>query len=136
MASIKDVDDVRAGHDESKPVTILRLDGEPYKALDGTDSTISVVGSESRRMRKWEEAERERMKVGGFNRTDDAERRVARVVAAVTAWHGWDADGADLPCTPDNVRALLSSEGAVHILRQLETGIAGHSLFSSASSVN
>lgn len=144
MASIEQVKEQVERQETSITRTIFGLDGEPYLGLDGSPSTISVVGAESRRMKEWEKAEREKIKSLGFIPTGESaerKRRIDRAAHAVTGWSGWDRDGQELPCTPENVRALLSAvvDGrwiGEQILRQLEAAIDGHGLFSKASSSN
>jgi hypothetical protein len=132
MASIKQVQASVAKHDTPVAIEILDAQGEKYLALDGTPATISVVGSQSERARRWEDAERERLWKGAV-RDHDA-RNLDSVCTAVVDWHGWDDGKKDLPCTPENVRALLGAPEARHILRQVENGINNHALFSAASS--
>lgn len=132
MASIKQVQASVAKHDTPISIEIENAQGEKYLALDGTPATISVVGSQSERARRWEDAERERIRKGVSRDVDT--RRLDSVTAVVTTWHGWDDGKKDLPCTPENVRALLGAPEARHILRQVENGIDNHALFSEASS--
>jgi hypothetical protein len=137
MASIKQVTEAVERQEHPVAVPIYGLDAEPYYALDGTPATISVVGSESKRMRKFEDVQRERIRQGVFqmdNPLEEYRRRVERVVEAVAAWHGWDDGEKELECTSANVRAFFSTEEAEHILRQVERGISGHGVFSKASS--
>jgi hypothetical protein len=136
MASIKDVEAGFAQQENAIPITIHQLDGEPYRALDGTPATISVVGEESKRVRAYEEQRRERVRRGlsAFGAEAEHEARVDRAVAAVVDWHGWDDGENPIECTPANVRALLAAPAADHVLRQVERGMGAHGVFSRASS--
>ncbi len=129
------IDAVVAESEREATITITRPDGEPYRAADGTECTITFTGDQSRTYR----AERERIRRRALNsrksKVDpkDVDRnRIDIAAAAVTRWSGWEGDD-DQPaaCTPENVKRLLKAE---HILVQLEEGIASHSdFFTSAS---
>jgi len=122
-----------AEEDEKGTVTtIYQRNGDPYTALDGTDSTMTVLGSESKAYRKAKRAALRRLlnRSSGRNRIEVEEveaNRIAQAAAAVPEWHGWDDGKTDLPCTPENVSDVLQWE---HILEQVEAAIKGHSDFS------
>lgn len=144
MASIREVQEQIAKQEAALEVKLYRPDGELYMALDGTPSTISVVGAESKRMRRFEEAQRERIRKGVALLDDSPERereeRIERCVAAAVGWHGWDDGQAEIEFSPQALRALLSTTDADgewiggHLVNQLERRITAHGLFSKASS--
>lgn len=124
-----------AEEDEKGVVTIIyQRNGEPYTALDGSDSTMTILGSESKAYRKAKRATMRRMLNLKRNRVEVEEveaNRIAQAAAAVTEWHGWDDGKVDLPCKREHVEETLVWE---HILEQVEAAIKGHSDFSSGSS--
>jgi hypothetical protein len=62
---------------------------------------------------------------------DLRDNRIELVVAAVTGWHGWEQGGADWPCTPENVKELMT---VPHILAQCEEAMdAGRSFLAKSS---
>jgi hypothetical protein len=116
---------------DDTPVTIpiYQKDGDPYLAADGTPATIDVVGNESKKYRLARLAVQKQMLRSRRTRVEpeDLQRnRIALAAAAVTGWHGWEADGKALEASPENVRALLSVE---HILDQVEAGVSLHADF-------
>lgn len=118
--------------EEGAVVPITGKDDEPYLAADGTPCTITVLGSESKRVKAAQMAiQRRRVKPGrrGFSFTpEEAElARIEQAAAAVIDWHGWeDGNGKPVPCIPENIKELLSIQ---HILVQVELGIGNHSFF-------
>lgn len=133
---IKKLAEIVANADEPVTITIYQPNGDPYLALDGSESTIDVVGSESK---KYKAAKRQitnrlmnkrRAKVSA----EDVEKNaIFLAAAAVTNWHGWDDGKSEIPPTPENVRDLLEVE---HIRDQVEDGIRGHADFFSNASEN
>jgi hypothetical protein len=126
-----------AKDEEGAVVPIMRKNGEPYKSdIDGSESTITVVGSESKRYRNADDAAQRRRLRSRKSRLDPADFRREReeiAVACIIDWHGWESDGKALPCTPENVRKLLRYD---HILAQVEGGIATHADFFANSSAS
>jgi hypothetical protein len=57
-------------------------------------------------------------------------------VAAVTKWGGWHHEGQDVPCTPENVRALLTAPKARHIYNQVHYALNNHHDFFAAASAS
>lgn len=123
--------------DEGAVVTIYQRDGEPYRAEDGTDATVTVVGTESKQYRDAKLAQSrklfKRARSGARDMTpEEAEAGAQRLAAAaVIDWHGWEADGKPLACTPDNVLKILKFP---HIFEQVQAGIVGHAAFFAADS--
>lgn len=117
---------------EGAVVTIYQKSGEPYVGLDGNPSTITVVGSESKRYRDAKHAQYRRMqkrvRSGRSEATPEELERdnVDLTAAAVIAFSGWEDDGKPLAFTPENVKLLLSFE---HILEQVQAGIHRHASF-------
>ena len=135
MADITKVKEQVAQDEEVVDVAILQKDGEPFRAGDGvTESTIGVVGTESKRYiaernRQTQQAIRASRRRGGNEPTPEElhGKRVSLAAAAVVRWSGWESDGKDWPCTPENVRALLAS--SIDILEQVEDAIERHARF-------
>lgn len=92
--------------DQARAVEIFERDGKPVLAADGSRATITVIGSESREYKsRLQKATRKWGRNGGT----DEELAIASAAAGVVDWHGWeDEAGAAIPCTPENVKALLS----------------------------
>ena len=130
--NIDGLEKLREQDDEGAVVTIYQRDGEPYLASDGTESTVTVVGSESKQYRAAKLAQQRRLmkraRTGARELTpEELERDVLKLAAsAVTAWHGWEKGGKELPCEEKNVLQILEY---VHIFEQVQAGIAGHSAF-------
>ena len=119
--------------DEGVTITIYDRAGEAYKASDGTDATMTVVGSESKTYRKAKlDQSRKMMKRLRSGARDvpveQAELDAQKLAAsAVTAWHGWEDDKEKpLPCTVDNVLKVVAYD---HIYSQVQQAIQGHAGF-------
>lgn len=138
MASLKDITASVEAHEKGVPIPIYDANAEPYLALDGTPATITVLGAESRKLRKaQEDYDRERRKKHPFGSPGDgSDHELEKIVMAVVDWHGWDDGKKDLPCTPENVRAILGAPEAEHILRQVRRGVQAHGLFSKRASAS
>jgi hypothetical protein len=112
-------------HDEGMVVPILDESGEPMLAADESPVTVTVVGIESKRIRKVEDKQTRRVwRTGATDPDPDLLRknRVELAAAAVIDWHGFEDDNDQpVPCTPENVVAVLSSSG--HVLKQVEAGV-------------
>jgi hypothetical protein len=108
-----------ARSEDAAIIPLLDETGEPYLASDDSPVTVSVVGSESKRIRD------------ARDKLDPADLRTNRIelaTAGVIAWHGIEAeDGSAIECTPANVREFLGA--AEHVLTQVEDGIARHARF-------
>ena len=108
--------------------------GDPYLGADGMPATITVVGSDSKRVRAVKDAQTRRMLRRQRTRLEPADLRNNRIevaTAAVIAWSGWESGGSPLPCTPDHVAELLAVD---HILVQVEEEIDRPRNFSTSSS--
>lgn len=119
-----------AKDEEVIDVTIFGKNGEPYTAKDGSPSTIGVVGAESKRFRQAENAiSRKNLRNHRPTTPDDLRaQRLKQHAACVVRWHGWeDENDAELPCTPENVEAVLGA--ADHVLDQVVAGVQGHASF-------
>lgn len=123
MASLKKVMAIAQEDEAALAVVIRDRDGNPYRAKDGTPSTISTLGSESPQYKKLRD---QAMKQCGLEGASEEDTAIAVTAAAVTAWHGWDDDGAELPSSPENVRALLTLD---HIRSQVDGGAMRRSRF-------
>ena len=110
-------------------VTIYQKNGDAYKGLDASDATMTVVGSESKRVRDARDTLQKRLLNTRRLKLSPEEIRRNRIhtaAAGVTTWAGWDDGKVDVECTPENVRSVLKLE---HILEQIESAIAEHSDF-------
>lgn len=121
--------------EEGAVVTILDKTGEPYTAEDGSEMTFTVLGSESRKVRKAVlEIVRRRARGSrtfrAFTEDDAQEMAVEQAAAAVIDWHGVEHDGKPWPCEPENVKALLRA--VPHILSQVQDAVNNHSFFIAA----
>jgi hypothetical protein len=132
VADITQIRDAVKQDEEGAVVTIFDKNDEPYLAADGTPCTMTVLGSESRRVRKAQlELAKRRTRPGRstrFTLEEAEELQIEQSAAAVTAWHGFeDANGVELPCTPENVKTVLGL--AQHILLQVQSAIQDHARF-------
>jgi len=126
---LKKLAELRAVDEEGAVVTIYQRNGDPYLAMDGTESTMTVLGSEAKAYKAAKRNTTKRM----LNRRrtmlepEDIERnRINQAAAGVIEWHGWDDGKKDQPCTPENVTVTLKED---HILEQVEAAIQGHADF-------
>lgn len=128
-----------AKDEEGVAIPIKQKNGEPYLAADGkTPVTITVLGSESKAVRR-AEARQTRRAVRGQHQDIDEDtilaNRAERCAAAVVAWHGFEDDhGKAIPCTPDNVKTFLTA--APHILDQVQRAVDGGVRFFTNASAN
>lgn len=116
--------------EEGVELPIFQKNGEPYVGMDGKQSTVTVVGNDSKAVREAERQNTQRVIRGGRTRLTPDQLHANRVnvaAAAVVGWNGWEKDGKAWPCTPENVRQLLHT--VPHILRQVEEGVASHADF-------
>jgi len=129
------IKDIVATADEPVTITIYQPNGDPYLGADGEESTIDVLGSESKKYRAASRQVQDRMlnRRRGKLTADDVEKNAIFLAAsAVTGWSGWEGeDGKPMDCTPENVRLLLEIP---HIRTQVDEAIRDHADFSSASS--
>lgn len=127
-----------ATDEEGVVVPIEGKDGEAYTADDGSPCTMTVVGMESKRLRSVGDRQTRRVLRNQVTKpTPEMLRsdRVEKAAAAVIAWHGWEDDhGADIPCSPENVAALLDE--ADHVLEQVEAAVRRHASFTKPPSAN
>ena len=126
---LKKLDELVAADEEGAVVIIYQRNGDPYLAADGSESTMTVLGSESKKYKAAKRNTTKRM----LNRRrtmlepEDIERnRINQAVAGVVDWHGWDDGKKDLACTPEDVAKVLKHD---HILEQVEAAIMGHADF-------
>lgn len=127
--SKESIDRVLADEERKATVTIYQRDGEPYLALDGSKSTFTVVGSESKSVRAARAALQKRLLNSRrikLTPADIRRNRIDTAAAGVTDWHGWDDNGKDVPFSAERVSDVLRLE---HILEQAETAIAEHADF-------
>lgn len=128
MADVLKIQDEIAQDEKGAVIPIAQKNGEPYLGADGAQSTITVLGFDSKKVKTAKDAvqrrairSRKKPDLGDF-----ARNRVDLAAAAVVEWSGWESGTEAFPCTPDNIRSML---GADHILEQVEAGVAGHADF-------
>lgn len=100
--------------------------GEPLYTAEGKPITIRVVGQDSREFRGALSAISEKKR--GKVTLESAEANAVELIAkAVTGWHGIQWEGADLPCTHENVRMFLTKFPPIRA--QLDAFIADRANF-------
>ncbi len=127
--SNESIEAVLADEEREAVVIIYQRDGDPYVALDGSDATMTVVGSESKRVREAKAKLQKKLLNSRRSKMtpDDIRRsRINTAAAGVVGWRGWDKDGKEADCSPGNVRDVLALE---HILEQVESAISEHADF-------
>ncbi len=136
--NVRDLPDIMAQDEQGAVIPIYQKDGDPYLALDGTPSTFTVVGTESKQYMTAKRAHQKRLfKLMNRLRGQDLDPEVSRLEdikllsAAVTGWHGWDDGEKDSEPTPENVREVLA---VPHIFDQVQAGVGAHADFSKANS--
>jgi len=136
--NVNDLDKIMAQDEEDAVIPVYQKNGDPYLALDGTQSTITVVGVESKQYQEAKRAHQKRlfsiMKKTAGQVLDPAIARqedIKLLAAAVKGWHGWDDGKAETKCTPDNIKSLLR---VPHIFDQVKAGVDGHADFFTARS--
>lgn len=136
MAELAQVEAQVQKDEEVVDVPIFQKNGDPYLGSDGKQSTVGVLGSESRRYVAQRDKLTQRLIRRQQTKTtpkDLRDQRIEQAASVVIRWSGWEADGKPWSCDPENVRALLKHD---HILEQVETGIHQHSDFFGAPSRN
>ncbi|MBA3891943.1 MAG: hypothetical protein H0X64_15595, partial [Gemmatimonadaceae bacterium] len=134
MADINAIADELAQDEQGAPILILQKDGDPYLAPDGSEVTITVLGTDSKAFRHAKEVTQRKLLRTRRTKLEPADlldNRITHAAAAIVGWHGWVSGDQPFPFTPDNAKALLRAE---HILEQVEAGIAGHADFFKRSS--
>lgn len=119
-----------------RTIQILDAQGNPYLAADGiTPCTCTVLGAESKRVKAAKDANQRRLLRARRAKLEPADLRDGRVrvvIAAMTAWTGWQDGNAEAQLTPANITTLCGIEDH---LRQLEEAIEeGADFFGSSSS--
>lgn len=133
---VSQLDAVIAQDEEGSVIPINQKNGEPYMGADGSPSTITVVGSESKRYRQAKDAIQRRNLRSRASKVEPADllrNRIELAAAAVIAWNGWEEEGKPYPCTPENVKRLFRAD---HIFEQVEMGIFAHADFFGKSSAS
>jgi len=104
---IKRIPEALAG--ENKPARLLLNgpSGKPDFASDGTRSYVEIVGVYSDQYQAKAKAFRDAQQEEGAVKLTDQERNAVVNGWAITAWHGIESDGADVPLTDENVKAVL-----------------------------
>ena len=132
---MKELEKLVAADEDGVVITIHQKNGDPYLAADGTNATMTVVGSESKRYKAAKRATTDRMlnkRRSKLSAVEVEKNAISQAAAAVIDWHGWEKDGNPLKCTPENVRLVLGLSD--YILDQVQEGITGHTDFSGESS--
>jgi len=131
---IKKVSDAIAG--ENKPATI-RLNGpsgKPDYASDGTRSTIDIVGVYSDQYQAKAKAFRDAQQEEGAVELTGQERNIVVNGWAIVGWHGIEDNGADIPVTDENVKAVLTA--APWIYDQVSIGLNNRDALFTVAPVN
>lgn len=134
MADLRQAQEQVEAQENPVEVPIYKPNGEPYEAPDGTQCTISVLGSESKQARRADDINARRILRAQRRKLepDDIRRnQLEKATALVTGFHGWEEDGQPLEFSKDNVRKLLAYD---HILDQVQTGIDAHADFFTTAS--
>lgn len=134
MADFAKVQEQIKQDEEVVDVPIFQKNGQPYLGADGSQSTIGVLGAESRKAQVARDSLTQRMirsRAGKMTPKDLRQNRIDQAAAVVVRWSGWEHEGKPWPCEPENVKAVLSAD---HILEQVEEGIARHADFFGNSS--
>lgn len=128
---IDQLKDAVAQDEEGAVVTINDPDGNPYTAADGSDVTMTVLGSQSKARRKAEDAAAQSLARAGrsaFEPDAMRARRLNLVAACVTGWSGWeDEAGQPIPFSRENIKAVFAVDD--RILTQVEAAIERHGFF-------
>jgi hypothetical protein len=133
MADLAAVQQDLATDEEGVVVPILKKTFDPYLGADGKESTITVLGSDSKAYRRAMEANQRRaIKLAGrVTPADLDQNRIDQAAAACIAWSGWEVNGQPWAFSSENVKKLLEVR---HILNQVEAAIEGHGRFFASSS--
>lgn len=128
---------VLAEDEEPAVIVIYRTDGQAYRATDGSEVTMSVLGQESKAVKAAQDRSVRRYARSRRGARDEAqiarETRIEIATAAVVGWHGWEIDGQPAPLTPENLGRVLRAD---HILQQVEEAIHEHARFFKHSSAS
>ena len=132
----KKIDEVIAKDEQPVTIIIYQPDEEPYRSeIDGSESTIDVLGVESKKVRAAQDKNLRRyvrLRGRGQQEAEIARQgRIERATAAVVGWHGWEVGGQPAECTPENLATIFRAQ---HILEQVEEAITEHARFFTKSS--
>ncbi len=112
-------------------IVIEDPNGVPYTAADGSEVTMTVVGSQSRARRKAEDAAvqvLQRSGRAGLHPDAARARRLNLVASCVIDMHGWeDEAGQPIPFNAANVKAIFAADD--RITAQVESAIERHDFF-------
>jgi hypothetical protein len=108
---------------ENKPATLLLNgpDGKPDFASDGTRSTLSIVGVYSDHYQAKAQEFRDAQQEDGAVELIPSERNIVVNGWAITAWHGIESDGVEIPLTDENIKQVLMA--APWIYEKLSVGL-------------
>lgn len=133
MADLNSIAESLAQDETGTAVQIDDKQGNPYLAADGSLATITVLGSDAKAVVASRDRIQKRMlrtRATKLEPDDIRRNRIDQAAAAVVGWHGWEANGQPLPCTAENVKALLAFN---HILEQVEAEVASARGFTMSS---
>lgn len=129
--------------EEGHTFTVLKRNKEPLLAADGSEVTLTVVGKESKRYRKAQDAITQRnlrrQRSDKLTAQELWKRRLELAAACIIGWHGLEADGVPAELTRENVTMALESRDSkgdptYALLVQCEQEIEGHADFFDESS--
>jgi hypothetical protein len=118
---------------KANPSTVVELiHPDPEQNPTGITVTLSSRDSEAVKavMAKAMDKRLAQLRKGGhkpLNQSELEQEAIGALVAAVEGWDGLTEDGKPLPCTPENVRALLTDHAWVR--RQLDEAMGNEALF-------
>lgn len=132
--NINELDATIAQDEEGVVIPVYAKNGDPDLASDGSQTTITVVGSDSERYRRAQDIQTRRMlrtRRAKMEPDDIRANRIELAASAVIAWHGIEADGQPVPCTLESVRLVLKAQ---YMLEQIEAAVNEHASFLAKSS--
>lgn len=132
---ITKIQDEKAQEDVAIELPIVRRDGEPDLASDGTQTVFNVLGRNSAAVRKVIERQSRQnaRRRSELKPSEVYEQRVERAAAALVGWAGVENAGSPVALTPDAVQAVLSDP---HYLEQVEDGMVNHGRFFKTASAS
>lgn len=130
---MKNLEKLNAAENEGVVTVIYQRNGEPYLAADGSESTMTIIGSESQKVKVAKAAVTRAMlnkRRTKLTPEDVDDNLINQAAAAVIEWHGWEVDGKAAKLNKDNLATVLQYD---HIREQVEQVRDAHADFSSTA---
>jgi hypothetical protein len=127
---MKNLEKLNDAENDGVVTVIYQRNGEPYQASDGTESTMTIVGSESKKVKAAKASQTRTMlnkRRTKLTPEDVEENLISQAAAAVIDWHGWELDGKPAKLNKENLAAVLKYD---HIREQVEQVRDAHADFS------